>query len=348
MSGLPLAYDGPPALTVHTAFTQWEFDRYLATGIAIVAVLYVVGVVRMHQRGDGWSWLRTLSFLVGGLGTIVLATMSAIGAYDDTLFTDHMVQHMILSMVSPVFLALGAPVTLALRTLHTEPRKLLLGALHSKVARFFTWTPIAWAHFVLLPFVLYHTQWYAATLEHNWLHELLHLQILIAGCLFFWPLLGLDPLPGRISYPARMLVTFLSLPFHAILGLSIMLQTSLIAGDYYRTLGRPWGPSLSADQYAGGGVLWASGDLVGLLFFGTLFFQWQRAEGRSAIREDRRLDRVERAAEVAVAASAGSEDDDGVRAPAATAPGTVRPWWEVDAGPLAERAKRENWANRSD
>jgi cytochrome c oxidase assembly factor CtaG len=337
---LPAAYDGPPALTVHTALTQWEFDRYLATGIAIVGVLYVVGVVRMHRRGDGWPWLRTLSFLVGGLGTIVLATMSAIGVYDDTLFTDHMVQHMILSMVSPVFLALGAPVTLALRTASLQPRKVLLGVLHSKVARFFTWTPIAWAHFVLLPFVLYHTEWYAATLDHDWLHELLHVQILVAGCLFFWPLLGLDPLPGRISYPARMLVTFLSLPFHAILGLSIMLQTSLIAGDYYRELGRPWGPSLSADQYAGGGVLWASGDLVGLLFFATLFFQWQRAEGRAAAREDRRLDRVERQS-ASTSAEETVDVDTAVRAPAA--PGTTRPWWEVDAGPLAERAKRENW-----
>jgi cytochrome c oxidase assembly factor CtaG len=131
-------------------------------------------------------------------------------------------------------------------------------------------------------------------------------------------------------------VTFLSLPFHAILGLSVMLQTSLIAGDYYRELGRPWGPSLSADQYAGGGVLWATGDLVGLLFFGTMFFQWQRAEGRAAVREDRRLDRVERqAAAVVVAADEPEAAGD-------------RPWWEVDAGPLAERVKRENWTNRTD
>jgi cytochrome c oxidase assembly factor CtaG len=331
----PLAYDGPPALTVSTAFSQWEFDRYLACGIAVAAVLYVVGVVRMHRRGDGWPWLRTVSFLVGGLGSITLATMSAIGAYDDTLFTDHMIQHMILSMVSPVFLALGAPVTLALRTSRPAPRKILLAVLHSRVARFLTWTPVAFAHFVLLPFVLYHTEWYAATLQHNWLHELLHVQILAAGCLFFWPLLGLDPLPGRISYPARMLVTFLSLPFHAILGLSVMLQTSLIAGDYYRELGRPWGPSLSADQYAGGGVLWAAGDLVGLLFFGTMFFQWQRAEGRTAVREDRRLDRNERRAAAAVP---GVDE----------APALDRPWWEVDAGPLAERVKRENWVNRGD
>jgi hypothetical protein len=132
-------------------------------------------------------------------------------------------------------------------------------------------------------------------------------------------------------------VTFLALPFHAILGLSIMLQTSLIAGDYYRDLARPWGPSLSADQYAGGGVLWASGDLVGLLFFATLFFQWQRAEGRTAAREDRRIDRAERRPVV-------PPDDTAVP----LAPGLTRPWWEIDAGPLAERAKRENWANRSE
>ena len=161
----PLAYDGPPALSVANAFSQWELDPYLACGIAVVAIAYALGVVQMHRRGDGWPWLRTVSFLVGGIGSIVLATMSALGAYDDVLFTDHMIQHMILSMVAPVFLALGAPVTLALRTFRSAPRKALLGVLHSRVARFFTWTPIAWAHFVLLPFVLYHTQWYAATLR---------------------------------------------------------------------------------------------------------------------------------------------------------------------------------------
>ena len=340
MSGLVLAYDGPPALTLHNAFSQWEPDPYLTAGLAVVSLLYASAALTMHRRGDGWPWLRTVSFLFGGIGTIVLATMSAIGVYDDTLFTDHMVQHMILSMVSPVFLALGAPVTLALRTLRATPRQTLLAVLHSRVARFLTWTPFAFAHFVLLPFVLYHTQWYAATLEHPWLHELLHVQILAAGCLFFWPLLGLDPLPGRLSYPARMLVTFLSLPFHAILGLSVMLQTSLIAGDYYRALGRTWGPTLSADQYAGGGVLWAAGDLVGLLFFGTMFFQWQRAEGRTAVREDRRLDRLDRRAAVTTPVEAVQRAD-----PAAE---SARPWWEVDAGPLAERVRRENWSGRGD
>ncbi len=358
MTPLFLAEDAPPPLTVHTAFSQWEIAPVVTAGLCVIALLYLAGVFRLRRRGVHWPVMRGVSFIVGGLGLLVIATMSSIGAYDDTLFTDHMIQHMILSMVAPVFLALGAPVTLALRTFHPQPRKVLLIVLHSRIARFLTWTPVAWAHFVLLPFVLYHTGWYQATLEHNWLHQLLHLQIVFVGCLFFWPLLGLDPLPGRISYPARMLVTFLALPFHAILGLSIMLQTSLIAGDYYHELGRTWGPTLSADQYAGGGVLWAAGDLVGLLIFGTMFFQWQRADGRLAAREDRRLDRAERVAAHGAAAAAAPSlpeaagaETPGSEAPAQPVPAAPlleRPWWEVDAGPLAARAKREHWANGSD
>lgn len=361
-------YDGPPPLTVHTAFTQWELDPWLTTGIAIVAVLYLTGVWRMRRRGDRWPVGRTFSFIVLGLGTLVVATMSALGVYDDTLFTDHMIQHMVISMVTPVFLALGAPVTLALRTLRRRPRKAILTVIHSRVTRLFTLPPIAWAHFVLLPFVLYYTGWYAATLRSDLLHELLHLQFLVAGCLFFWPLLGLDPLPGRLSYPGRMLVTFLALPFHAILGVSIMLQQSLIAADYYRALARPWGPTLMADQYAGGGLLWASGDVVGLLFFSTMFFQWQRADARQALRDDRRLDREElRVGRLAAArpgvgtsaadgAGALGVGASGVRAagvggvgaagvPEQPEPVLMRPWWEVDPGPLAERARRYGWTH---
>src|SRR5438874_811458 len=101
MTPLILAEEVRPPLTVHTAFTQWEVSPLLTLVLAVVAALYLIGVVRMHRRGDAWSPTPTISFLVGGLGTIVLATMSAVGAYDDTLFTDHMIQHMVLSMVSP-------------------------------------------------------------------------------------------------------------------------------------------------------------------------------------------------------------------------------------------------------
>ena len=116
-----------------------------------------------------------------------------------------MVQHMLLSMVAPVFLALGAPVTLALRTLPLVWRKRLLAVLHSRVSRVSTFPAIAWISFVATPFVLYLSGLYEASLVHPLLHDALHVHFLLVGCLFFWPLLGIDPVPGRVGYGARML-----------------------------------------------------------------------------------------------------------------------------------------------
>lgn len=336
-----LAEDVLPPLTRSTAFTAWEFDPWLTAGLVVIAALYVVGVIRLRRRGDRWPIGRVVSFLVGGVGVIAIATMSSLGAYDDTLFSVHMIQHMVLAMVAPVFLALGAPITLALRTVGPTAHRRILAILHSRFARVVTWPPVAWAHFVALPFALYLSAWYEATLRHNALHEWTHVQFVIAGCQFFWPILGIDPMPRRWGYPPRMLMTFLAIPFHAILGLSIMMQRTLIAGDYYRALHRTWGPTLAGDQNLAGGILWSSGDLVGLLFFGVLFMQWQRAEERSARRVDRRLDRREA---VLTAGPVLPAQVDAVPGQVEPAPPVLsRPWWEVDPGPLAERARREGW-----
>jgi cytochrome c oxidase assembly factor CtaG len=249
-----------------------------------------------------------------------------------------------------VFLALGAPITLALRATGPQVRHALVAALHSRLARLATWPPLAGLHFVALPFALYFSGWYEATLRNDVLHEWLHVQFLVAGCLFLWPLLGLDPMPRRPAYPARMLMAFLVLPFHAFLGLSIMISHKVIAADWYAALHRTWGPTLASDQQWGGGLLWASGDLVGLLLFGTMFFQWQRAEERRARRDDRRLAR-EQAAPVwrraAVPSAPLDADPAGAGAVAGgrDEPELLRPWWEVDPGPLAERMRRQGWGS---
>jgi putative copper resistance protein D len=287
-----LTADTPPQLTPARIFTVWEFDPYLILGVLLVAACYVAGIRRMRRRGDHWPVGRSILFLGGGLGTILVATTSSLGAYDDTLFSMHMVQHMLLSMVAPIFLALGAPVTLALRTMSVRWRRRLVAVLHSQVAKVLTFPLVTWVLFVTTPFALYFTSWYPATLTNTYLHEMLHVHLVVVGCLFFWPLIGLDPVPGRMAYPFRMIMMFLALPFHAILGLSIMMSSHVIAGDYYRGLGLTW-TSPHHDQNVGGGILWASGDLVGLLMFGALFVQWVRWSERESEREDRRLDRLE-------------------------------------------------------
>ncbi len=286
-SPLAHAYDGPPPLSGSRYFTAWELDPAVIAGLVVVAALYLFAVRRLRRRGDHWPVSRDVAFLGGGLGTIALAILWWPGVYDDTLFWAHMVQHMLLSMVAPIFLALGAPVTLLLRTLPSRPRRWLANALHSLPAKILVNPLVGFALLFGTPFVLYYTGLYADTLRNNTFHELLHVHFVVAGCVFFWPLIGLDPVPGRLPYPIRLILLFVTLPAHAWLGISIMSDNAVIAGDYYRALARPWGPSLLHDQSIGGGLLWVTGDLVGILIVAALFRQWTRADDREARRVDR-------------------------------------------------------------
>jgi putative copper resistance protein D len=290
--------DGLPPIGPGALLTQAHPELLPLLLILLPAAAYLYGVRRLTSRGDAWPIGRTLSFLVGGLGTIAVATLSGLAAYDTSLFAAHMVQHMLLSMVATVFLALGAPITLALRTLPQRPRSALLAVLHSHVARVLSFPLFPWALYVASPFALYFSGWYEATLDDRLLHELLHLHFLAVGAVFFWPLLGIDPVPGRGSHPFRILLVSSTLPFHAFLGVSIMSVErdgrGLLAADHYLPL---HGLQESVfQQQLGGGLLWASGDIIGLLFLGVLVTQWMRNSEREARREDRRLDREDAAA----------------------------------------------------
>ncbi|CAN5219707.1 hypothetical protein BH24ACT10_BH24ACT10_00550 [soil metagenome] len=289
--------DGLPPFTPGVLLSQAVPALLPLLLVLVPALLYLYGVRRLTARGDAWPVGRTLSFLVGGLGTIAFATMSGLAAYDTSLFAAHMVQHMLLSMVATVFLALGAPITLALRLLPCRSRRAVLALLHSRFARLVSFPLVPWALFVASPFALYFSGWYEATLGDQLLHELLHLHFIAVGALFFWPLLGIDPVPGRGSHPFRILLVASTLPFHAFLGVSIMSVEpdgrGLLAGDHYLPI---HGLAESVfQQQLGGGLLWASGDIIGLLFLGVLVTQWMRASEREAQREDRRLDRLDAA-----------------------------------------------------
>lgn len=281
-----------PPFTPSALLTESVADPVVVTLLVLTGGLYLWGVHRLRLSGDRWSTARTVSFLLGGLGSLAVATLSGLAAYEDVLFSLHMIQHMVLSMIAPIFLALGAPVTLALRTLPRTgvARRRLLSVLHSRVVAVLTFPLVPFLIFVASPFALYFTGWYAATLDNPWLHELMHAHFLLAGCLFFWPLIGLDPVPGRVNYPMRMLILVATLPLHAILGLTIMNETDLIAAGHYEALDLAWSDPRS-EQRVGGGLLWSSGDVVGLLMLGTAAWQWMRASEREAAREDRWLDR---------------------------------------------------------
>ena len=295
MLGLAAGDAGLPVFGWGVLFTEARPELVPLVAIVLTAGCYLLGVRSLTARGDHWPPGRTVAFLGGGLGTVAVATVSGLAAYDEVLFGAHMIQHMLLTMVASVFLALGAPVTLALRTLPTGGRKALLRVLHSAPVKVLTFPLIPWLLFVGSPFALYFSGWYPATLDSALLHELLHAHLLLVGCLFFWPLVGVDPVPGRVGHPFRMLMLFATLPFHAFLGIAIMSVkpdgAGLIAAAHYLPL-RGLEGSVFQQQVAGG-ALWASGDLVGLLFLAVTLTQWMRASQREADREDRRLDRLD-------------------------------------------------------
>lgn len=317
-----------PPFSSATALTQWQPFQLLTLGLVAVTALYLVGVWQLTRRGDHWPISRTLLFLVGGVAPITYVTIGGVGVYDDQLLSVHMIQHMVLGMIAPVFLALGAPVTLALRTLPVGGRRRMVALLHSRAAKILAFPLVSFAIYVATPFALYFSGLYRLTLEHEWLHNLTHVHFVLVGCLFFWPLIGLDPLPGRWPYPARALVMLISTPFHAVLGLTIMDSKALIGGAYYPSLHLA-GVNAFADQRVAGGILWAGGEVVSVTMLAALVVQWIRASENESRRVDRQLDRVESrpgrsirtaAADVQSGGTAAAEapvDDDGMMAP----------WW---------------------
>jgi putative copper resistance protein D len=281
-----------PPFSAEALITAARLDSWLTLILLTAAGLYLYGTHRLRVRGDKWPVSRTIVFLGPGLGTIALVTLSGFGAYDTTLVSVHMAQHMALSMVAPIFLALGAPVTLALRTLPLPWRKRLITVLHSRVAKVLAFPLVSFGIFIANPFLLYFSGLYEVTLHNGFVHEVMHAHFLLTGCLFFWPLLGRDPLPGRWPYPARALLMLLSVPFHTVLGLTIMQSKELLGGDWYPSLHLSWMDPV-ADQVTAGGVLWAGGELISVTMLAVLVGQWIQQSRREAARVDRELDRQE-------------------------------------------------------
>ena len=312
-------YTGPPELTVSRAFTSWTLDLPVLLVVLAAGGLYLAGVWRVRKAGQPWPAARTVAFLAGGTGALVIATMSFLGVYQGVLFWSRAVQNVLLLLVAPLFLTLGRPLSLLIAS---RPR---LGSraqaiVRSRPARILTFPAITALVLVIVPFVLYFTPWYEAGLRSDTVRELTYLALLAPGVVFFWTLLRVDPVPKEYPYLVSLWVTGAEVVGDAVLGLAIIADQHLIAGPYYQALGRPWGPSLRADQVIGGGALWILGDLVGLPFLAAALIQMIREDEREAAQVDAELDTRAEAA-VPGAGEAGT-------GPPATPDG--KPWWEGD------------------
>lgn len=276
----------PSPFSAASVVAQPVLDPTALLLIIVGAGCYISGVVRLRRRGRRWNPWRTVSFF-GGLALMALGTLSGIGAYDTVLFSVHTVQHVMLGMMAPILIALGAPVTLALQAATRPTQENILRALHSRPVAYLTHPLVVLALYTGMQFVLYFSPLFEAALASDVVHAWLHVAYISAGLLFCWLVFGLDPTTTRLSHPARLGMLVLVMPVHAILGVSIMSRASLLGGDWYATVERSWGASPLSDQRTGGGILWVAGTMLGFLAVGIVLAQWMRHEDRAAIRLDR-------------------------------------------------------------
>lgn len=307
-----LSYQGPPELTAARVFTSWTLDLPVLLVVLLAGGLYLAGVRRLRRAGQPWPVGRLWCWYLGGLGTLVIATMSCLGVYQNVLFYIRSVQTILLLLVAPLFAALGRPLTLAIATLpRLGPR--LDGLIRSRPVRLLTFPAVTTLVLVVVPFVLYFSPWYAAGLQHDAVRQLTYLALLAPGFVFFWTFLRVDPVPKEYPYLVGLWVSAGEVVGDAVLGLAVLSSQTLIAGAYYHALARPWGPSLRSDQIIGGGALWVLGDVVGLPFLAAQFIQMIREDRVEAAEVDAQLD-----------AAAAAEQAPGQSAP------DEQPWWEKD------------------
>ncbi len=276
-------------LSAWTLAAGWALDPVPALVTVVAGALYWAGVRRLAARGRMWSPWRSTAF-AAGLAALVVATQSGLAAYDTVLFSTHVAQHLLLGMLSPLLLALGAPVTLALQASGRPTQVVLLRALHSRVVRWVTHPLVAGPLFGGTLFVLYFTPLYELSLGNDVLHTWIHIHFVITGALLFWVVVGLDPVAWRFPHPVRLLLVLLVLPFHAFLGAAILGADQVMAADFYVEVGRTWGASSLSDQRTGAAMLWLVGDLLGLAAGAVVVARWVAADQRATIRLDRQLD----------------------------------------------------------
>ena len=288
----------PPAPTWSRIFFSYEPDA-LMIGILVTAVaLYIKGVMVLTKRGDKWPVGRTISFALA-IAAIDFATSGGLGLYAHFAFSYHMVAHMILGMIAPIGIVLGAPITLALRTLpqgrNVEERGVrgsLLAALHSKLAIFYTNPIVALAFFDGSLFALYFTGLFGSLMQSHVGHLFMSIHFLLAGILFFHVVIGIDPNPRRVPHLVRIVILFAAMSIHAFFSVALMSSSTLIDAGYFASLKSPWLTDLLADQRIGGSIGWAMGEVPILIALVAVFISWMRDDSRETKRIDKNTARA--------------------------------------------------------
>lgn len=291
----------PQAPTLARLLWGYEPNGLFLAFLVLLVALYIRGVVVLTRRGDKWPINRTIFFALG-ISVADFAVNGGLGVYSHVTFSFHMVAHMALATVAPIGIVLGAPITLALRTLpigrtpqERGVRGFALALLHSRYSRFLTNPIVAMLIFDGSMFALYFTDLFKWLMGYHFGHFFMEMHFFIAGFLFFASLIGVDPIPNKFPFVGRIVVILAAMSIHAFFSISLMSSSVLVDGGYFASLGRPWWPDLLGDQRTGAAIGWAFGEVPILLALAATFVQWVRSDSNEAARIERNSERARQA-----------------------------------------------------
>lgn len=279
---------GGALFNLHNALLDWQHGPF---PLLVLAACVAAGAWYLHAdwalatRGRRWSGHRTAAFFVGLLA-VDLALQSPVATLTNSYFQAHVLQHLLLMIIAPALLAMGAPMTLILQTSSRRAKTTWLRIFHSEAFAVLSHPLTVWVLYygVMLAFFL--TPAIGFAMEHMWLMDLINLGFLFGATLFWWPMIGLDPIPRwGASYPLRMVNLLIGVPLESFLAIALLSSHETIAPMY----------SLSS-THAGAGILWVLSELFTVMAVIPIYLQWMASEDRKTAREDARLDAAQAAA----------------------------------------------------
>lgn len=269
-----------------TVVGQWHVDVPVVVVLSAVAFGYLTGVRRLRDAGGTWPRARLVA-MAAGLAVLAVGLLSGLVHYEETSFGAHAAQHLLVGMVGPLLIVLGAPLTLALRAAPAGARRGLRRIATHPAAAVVGHPVTGWLAFGGTLVALYFTPLYEAALRDDVVHVWLHVHLFVAGALFAWPLVGIGPLPVRVSHLSRLLAVVVAVPFHAFVAVALLTATTPLALDWYSARTGRSAAEILADQRVGAGLLWAAGELIALAMVGIVTARWLGSEQRMAERMER-------------------------------------------------------------
>jgi cytochrome c oxidase assembly factor CtaG len=272
---------------IHFWLTAWNWDPTIVIGAALIVglYLYATGPLRKRHHFEPARKGQIFAFLLG-VGLMFLALVSPLDELGDSyLFSAHMVQHLILTIVGPPLLLIGTPEWFI--------RPIVRNKALFAVMRFLTYPAIAFVIFNADFFIWHAPALYNATLENQNIHILEHMTFIIFGLLNWWPIFSPSRDLPRLSIGGQTLYMFLSGMPMVLLGAGLTFASPLYAP--YIAAPRVWGISAATDQQLGGLIMWIPDNIIFIVIMSALFLRWMQKKEREQAAQERELWEAEEA-----------------------------------------------------